>query len=161
MVGWGNGRGLGLGSDLLGAAAKPPLNLRLPDSPSKASCVVLPLSLAMLLAATLGVVEGWLEAPASGVVWEKAEGRVGLGCFGGDADLRLSRISGLNRDMLAFVGDANEGRLRRGEDWGVCCVGASSEEARCDSLGDVRRRLGADSSISLSIFGSNRIKGVP
>lgn len=101
------------------------------------------------------VVDGWLDSPVSRVVWEGTGSREGLGCLGGEADLRLSRISGLNRDMLALVGDANEGRLRRGEDWGVCWVGASSDEARCDGLSDVRRRLGADSSISLSILDQN------
>lgn len=54
--------------------------------------------------------------------------RDGLGCFGGEADLRRSRISGLNRAMLDFVGEAKEGLLRRGEDCGVCWRAVSSSD---------------------------------
>ena len=85
--------------------------------------------------------------------------RDGLGFLGGDAERRFPRISGLNRDILAFVGDAKEGRLRRGKDWEICSRGASPllDKARSDNVGDVRLRLGEGSSIFQSRKNDNQL----
>lgn len=64
------------------------------------------------------------------------------GLFESDSEALRSRIDGLKRAIEDFVGEAKEGRLRRGEDWGICSLVASLARR-----GDVRLLLGADSSI--------------
>ncbi len=72
--------------------------------------------------------------------------------MGGDADARRSRIAGLKRDMLAFVGEAHDGRFGLGrlgeaEVRGGFWV-AFSESGPSLGSREIRRRLAGDSSIS-------------
>lgn len=72
-------------------------------------------------------------------------------------DFRLSRIWGFQRAMLAFVGDAHDGRLglaRSGDSmvcwaelWGASSEAEASPDPDRDRRGEVRRRFGAGSSI--------------
>ena len=130
---------MGLEGDLLGAAVKPPAALNRAGDRGGPS-----------LLCRSGLC--WTPRPGDSLVvgpsgW-LAGNRVGAGDrregdLGGEAERRRSSIEGLNLSILDLVGDAKEGRLRRGEDCNVCDGVAS-----WDGLAEVRRRFGADSSIA-------------
>jgi hypothetical protein len=69
-----------------------------------------------------------------------------VGPFWGDCDRLRSRICGLCRARLAFVGDAKEGRLCRVVV--ACSSGDAVAPISREVRGEVRRRFGADSSMA-------------
>lgn len=153
--GGGKGRGLGMLSDLLGAARIPnvatggssevgsPSASRDVASPSaSASSTASPASLAAIAPEPRSGDAGPEKSlPMRGR--RRAGLRRGLADLGGDADRLLSRISGLYRAILALVGEAKDGRLRLSREVASVTVSLS-----LGSGGVVRRRFGADSSIA-------------
>ena len=72
--------------------------------------------------------------------------------FAGDCDRLLSRIWGLCRERLALVGEAKEGLCDRAAEVAVLSppVGVDAVGIVSEYRGEVRRRLGVDSSIIIS-----------
>jgi hypothetical protein len=165
-AGGGSGRGFGLGSDLLGAAANPvltpfvrgggsalsrwscsdPAAVSSPGAFSGDGLVGDRLRVKVALCSLGGRLRRW-GGCLSGLFRDTG------GRFGGDCDSRLSRISGLKRDMLDLVGEANDGRCRRGDDPSPSLGASRVGEDGPDRRGDVRRLLGEEPSIPVSNAG--------